>query len=226
MTYTGLCCSFNYNPSNSSYEPLSVNSYGVRGGLSVIATSFPHVNDGTSGLLFSNGFVVFIHSPHDFPTESTSMALLEVGKITSIGVYPTFSTVSADVKALPLVSRKCMTGSDNGLNIYSQASCATRCMTEFIHEKCECHPYFLPVMDGTWIRDCSVIDGECFQRIYCTETFFSETFMWILVHFRVSLDELRKIRCRRCLPACEEVSYRMTTATVSYNFGNVSVNPI
>ncbi|KAG4077380.1 hypothetical protein HA402_009781 [Bradysia odoriphaga] len=136
MTYAGMCCSFNYNPDNSSYQPLNVNSYGVRGGLSIIATSFPHAHDGASGLLFSDGFILFMHSPYDFPTEATSMALLEVGKITSIGIYPTLSTVSADVNALPLVSRRCLTGHDVGLAVYSQATCTTKCLTQFIYDRC------------------------------------------------------------------------------------------
>ncbi|XP_037050326.1 sodium channel protein Nach [Bradysia coprophila] len=206
MSYAGMCCSFNYNPDNSSYQPLNVNSYGVRGGLSVIATSSPHSNDGTSGLLFSDGFILFMHSPYDFPTEATSMALLEVGKITAIGIYPTISTLSADVNALPLVSRRCLTGNDVGLNYYSQATCRTKCMTQFIYDKCECHPYFVPATDNySRIRDCAVTDGECFQRIYY---------------------DMRKIRCRECWPACEDISYKMSTATIPYNFANVSINPI
>lgn len=171
MTYSGICCSFNYNPDNSSYKPLHVNSYGVRGGLSIVATSYPHIIDGSSGLLLSDGFILFIHSPYDFPTEVTSMTLLEVGEITSIGIYPTISTVSADVHALPLASRRCLTGSDVGLNIYSRATCATKCTARFIYEKCDCHPYFLPALDdgdGKQIRHCVVTDGECFQRIYRT----------------------------------------------------------
>lgn len=170
MTHTGVCCSFNYNPDNSSYEPLNVNSYGVRGGLSIIATSLNQPNDGTSGLLFSDGFVFFMHSPYDFPTEASSMALLEVGKVALVGIYPTKQTVSADVTALPVVSRRCLIGSDVGLNIYRRAACATKCMTQFIYDKCRCHPYFLPAMDNeTQLRDCVISDGECFQRIYCTK---------------------------------------------------------
>lgn len=169
MSHTGMCCSFNYNPDNSSYQPLNVNSYGVRGGLSIIATSFPHSNDGSSGLLFSDGFLLFVHSPYDFPTESNDMELLEVSKITLIGISPTKSTVSADVNALPLVSRRCLTGNDVKSNTYSRAACATKCMTQFIYDKCECHPYFLPAMGSDkQMRYCDVMDGECFQRIYCT----------------------------------------------------------
>ncbi len=168
MTHIGLCCSFNYNPTNLSYVPLKVNSFGVRGGLSIIATSFPHTNDGTSGLLFSDGYILFTHPPLDFPTMDSSMDLLEVGKITSIGIYPTISTVSADIVALPLQSRKCLTGNDVGAKTYRRTTCFTHCLTRFIHEKCDCHPFFLPVLDGDdQPRNCVILDGECFQRIYC-----------------------------------------------------------
>lgn len=168
MTLSGVCCTFNFNPTNSSYQPLNVNSYGVRGGLSIIASSAPHTNEGESGLLLSDGFILKVHSPDDFSTEADYMTLLGIGKVTLVGVYPTISTASTDVIALPLATRRCLTGNDVGLNMYSKAACATKCMTQFIHEKCECHPHFLPAMDdGTQIRDCAVTDGECFQRIYC-----------------------------------------------------------
>ncbi|KAG4077324.1 hypothetical protein HA402_009725 [Bradysia odoriphaga] len=206
LTPSGVCCTFNFNPSNSSYQPLNVNSYGVRGGLSIIATSIPHTNDGMSGLLFSDGFIMHVHSPYDFPTDASYMTLLGIGQVTLVGVHPTLTTVSADVHALPVVSRRCLTGPDVGLNIYRRAACATKCMAQFIHEKCECHPYFLPAIDdGTQIRDCIVTDGECFQRIYY---------------------DIKKIRCSACNPACEDVIYKISAATVDYNFANVSINPI
>lgn len=169
MTPFGVCCTFNFNPNNSSYQPLNVNSYGVRGGLSIIATSVPHSNDGSSGILFSDGFILHVHSPYDYPTESTYMTLLNIGKVTLVGVYPTASSVSDDMIALPLATRRCLTGSDVGSSMYSRDACAMKCMAQFIHDKCECHPYFLPAMDeGTQFRHCAVTDGECFQRIYCT----------------------------------------------------------
>ncbi|KAG4077329.1 hypothetical protein HA402_009730 [Bradysia odoriphaga] len=206
MTHMGVCCSFNYNPGNSSYQPLNVNSFGIRGGLSIIATSYRHSNNGTSGLLLSDGFVLFMHSPYDFPTEATSMALIEVGKVALVGIYPSKSTVSDDVIALPVDSRRCLTGRDVGLKIYRRAACATKCMTQFVYDKCECHPYFLPAMENaTQIRDCVVTDGECFQRIYY---------------------DMKKIRCKACMPACEDILYQMTIEKAAYNFEKVTVNPI
>ncbi len=227
MTHIGLCCSFNYNPTNLSYVPLKVNSYGVRGGLSIIATSFPHTNDGTSGLLFSDGYILFMHPPLDFPTTGSSMALLEVGKITSIGIYPTIVTASNDVTTLPLQSRKCLVGSDIGLKNYRRAACATNCLAQFIYDKCECHPYFLPAMDSDrQIRNCVVLDGECIQRNYCTpiQSFLLHKFRNLI--FFLHLDDMKKIRCTSCLPACEDVLYSMSSAEIAYSFANTSINPM
>lgn len=184
MSHVGVCCSFNYDPNNSSFEPMKTNSFGVRGGLSIIGTSLPHSNDGTSGLMLSDGFILLIHSPLDFPTEGLNTVLLEVGKITSIGIYPTISTVSTDVLALPLKSRKCLTGSDVGLNIYRRPACAMSCMKKFIYDKCDCHPYFLPAQDNTApIRNCTVSDGECFQRIYCKDLVSLDISFSLSIHF-------------------------------------------
>lgn len=174
MSHSGVCCSFNYNPSNISYEPLKVNSYGVRGGLSLIGTSFPHFNDGTSGNLFSDGFVLLMHSPYDFPTYDSIMTLLEVGKITSIGIYPTVTTLSNEVNSLPIQSRKCLVGRDVGLPMYRRTTCTIDCLRRFIYDKCDCHPYFLPVGDDDKrIQNCTVAYGECFHTIYCNNSIVS-----------------------------------------------------
>lgn len=167
MSHIGVCCSFNYNPTNSSYNPLRVNSYGVRGGLSIISTSFPHLVDGSSGSIFSNGYILFMHPAYDFPNDGTSMALLQVGKITSIAIYPTISISTADVIALPLKSRKCLTGHDFGSTVYSRAACTSNCLTRFIYDKCECHPYFIPTPLDPKLRQCTALDGDCFQKIFC-----------------------------------------------------------
>ncbi|KAJ6635204.1 Sodium channel protein Nach [Pseudolycoriella hygida] len=206
MSYMGICCSFNYAPDNSSFEPMTINSFGVRGGLSFIGSSFPHLNDGTSGKLFSDGFFLIMHPPYDFPTEYASMQLLEVGKVTLVGIYPTISTLSAAVKALPIASRKCLIGSDVDLPIYRRPACTIQCLKMFIYEKCDCHPYFLPFdNNNSGIRNCTMLDGNCFQKIYV---------------------DMKKIRCGSCLPGCEDIHYKMSSAMVSYSYANTSINPM
>lgn len=60
-SHYGACCSFNYHPSvQGSFVPFAVNTYGIHGGLSVVATGFPQASDGKSGALYSEGFMVAI----------------------------------------------------------------------------------------------------------------------------------------------------------------------
>lgn len=59
-SHLGACCSFNYNPTNMDYIPFSSNTFGVKGGLTIIGTGFPEISDGKSGIIFSAGFVVYL----------------------------------------------------------------------------------------------------------------------------------------------------------------------
>lgn len=166
-SYAGICCSFNYRPKNSSYEPYRSPSFGTRGGLSIIGSAHPQVSDGKSGIFFSSGLMMLIHHPFDYPVEGNQMKLIEIGVVTSVAIYPILSHCSDDVLALSVKSRQCIEDSTLGYQ-YRQPACTVTCTRNVIYEKCKCHPFYMPLpQNGPYVRNCLAVDAECFSKYFC-----------------------------------------------------------
>lgn len=185
-SYLGVCCSFNYQPGNGSYDAYRASTFGTRGGLSIIGSGWPQVADGKSGVLFSSGFMMLLHHPYDYPVEGNQMNLVEIGAVTSVAVYPTLTHSSPEVQALPMRSRRCVLdgevdGGRGGAQmtaVYRQPACAVGCTRRFIYHRCGCHPFHMPRPVGEKaangseglggnlerVRDCTAIDAACFAR--------------------------------------------------------------
>lgn len=182
-SYLGVCCSFNYQPGNVSYDAYRSTTFGTRGGLSIIGSGWPQVADGKSGVLFSSGFMMLLHHPFDYPVEGNQMNLVEIGAVTSVAVYPTLTHSAPEVQALPTRSRRCvLDGEVDGevqmAAVYRQPACAVGCTRRFIYQRCGCHPFHMPRPNGEAtangseglgggaerVRDCTAIDAACFAR--------------------------------------------------------------
>ncbi|CRL01764.1 CLUMA_CG014980, isoform A [Clunio marinus] len=168
-TYLGACCSFNYNPkANDQDEHFISNFFGINGGLNVIGTGRPQLSDGKSGAVYSEGFVVLVHHPNDFPVESSPTTYIQINKETFIDVQPIESSCSNQVLNLDFEQRKCIIPSDLNVKSYRQPECMLGCLRDEIHKRCHCHPFHLPKSDNTTTdyRDCKAKDIMCFVENY------------------------------------------------------------
>lgn len=169
ISYLGMCCSLNYYPENAQHPSFRATSFGPHGGLTVIGSARRLMPDGRSGVIFSRGFMTLMHRPFDYAVEGNQLNLLEVGAVTSIGVYVTLTNADASVLALSQDVRHCVEQDD-----LTGATCAVRCTREFVYTACGCHPFYLPrPLDATgpesvsWQRECDALDAVCFARNYC-----------------------------------------------------------
>ncbi|XP_065085740.1 sodium channel protein Nach [Ochlerotatus camptorhynchus] len=209
-SHYGACCSFNYHPSvQETMAPFSVNTYGIHGGLSVVGTGYPQASDGKSGALYSEGFMLMIHHPHDFAVEAAPLTLLKLGTETFISVSPTDSRCSSQVLVLPQSQRSCITGRDFPVPIenYRQPACTLECLRDDVHRKCGCHPYHLPrqsqIPGNTRpIRDCTVYDSLCM-----IDNFYM----------------FKRLQCQ-CLPACSDVTYKTSSVVTDFKAHKFSMS--
>lgn len=182
ISYLGICCSFNYHPANTSYEPYHAPSFGTRGGLSIIGSGYPQAADLKSGGLFSSGFIMMIHHPKDFPVEGNPVKLIEIGVVTSVAVYPTLSQCTDDVLALPSKSRRCVQPSDLEGDNYRQPACDVDCTRNYIYRTCGCHPFYMPYPKiKSSVRECLAVDAACFSEHISIQHTFS---LWQDFHIK------------------------------------------
>lgn len=129
----------------------------------------PQASDGKSGAVYSEGFVVLVHHPNDFPVESAPTTYLQLSKETFIDIQPIHSSCSEQVLGLPFAQRKCIIPKDLNLLSYRQPACMLGCLRDEIHKRCHCHPFNLPVSsnDTKDYRDCKAKDVMCFTENYC-----------------------------------------------------------
>ncbi|SPP72804.1 blast:Sodium channel protein Nach [Drosophila guanche] len=176
--YLGPCCSFNYNPRNSSYVPFSSNIFGMDGGLTFIGAEGSERN-------LNTGLIVLVHHPMDYVTESASSVTITARSESFLEVSPTVQSSSTEVLELSERKRDCLISDDLRLRNYRQAACMLSCQTEAIVAKCGCHPYLLPIV-GNQFKECNLNDTFCYSANY---------------------DNFKSVRCDQCLPNCYDVTY-------------------
>lgn len=157
-SYLGPCCSFNYNPRNSSYIPFSSNIFGIDGGLTFVG------EEGAESRL-QTGLIVLVHHPLDFVTEAAAQVTITANSESFVEISPTVHSSSAEVLELSRSKRDCLTSGDLQLGNYRQAACMLSCQERVISDKCNCYPYYLPnVQHNT--KECKLNATECFRENY------------------------------------------------------------
>lgn len=168
LSFLGACCSFNYNPLSDDDTYFKVEGLDITGAITLIGSGEPEISDGKSGVLYSDGFMLLIHHPHDFAVFSHPIILVEIGRESYIELFATDLTCTAEVIELAPKQRECVIGSDVGISRYRRPACILYCTIAKIYATCKCHPYFLPrPTDGSWIRECEVNDVMCFVDHFC-----------------------------------------------------------
>lgn len=146
----------------------AINYFGVGSGLNIVLADYPQLSDGISGAIYSNGLMMLIHHPNDFPSETEQIMLIKPGRSNFIAVYPIITTCSSDVLKLGVSARKCIEPEDFFDQIYVRSACELECFTKRIYFICNCHPYYLPtLLNGPNIRNCTVKDAICFSKNFC-----------------------------------------------------------
>ncbi|XP_041786050.1 sodium channel protein Nach-like, partial [Anopheles merus] len=180
----------------------------MHGGLSVIGTGYPQASDGKSGALYSEGFMLMIHHPHDFAVEASPLTLIRLGKETFVNVLPTDSRCSEQVLALPQSQRDCIVGSDFSPPIerYRQPACTLECLRNEVHRKCGCHPFHLP-------RPMVGRNGQALETALSRFNVFVENYYMF-----------KRLQCN-CLPSCSDVTYKTASIVSNFSAYNFSINP-
>ncbi|XP_030375575.1 sodium channel protein Nach [Scaptodrosophila lebanonensis] len=193
--YLGPCCSFNYNPRNTSFVPFSANIFGMDGGLTFIGTEGSERN-------LSTGLIVLVHHPMDYVTESAASVTITAGSESFVEVSPTVQSSSAEVLELSQRKRDCLISDDVELRNYRQAACMLSCQTEAIFSQCGCHPYLLPIVNDKY-KECNLNDTFCYSDNY---------------------DNFKSVRCDQCLPNCYDVTYSTLSYKTDLNLHQYSVS--
>ncbi|XP_063706201.1 sodium channel protein Nach-like [Culicoides brevitarsis] len=205
-SFVGSCCSFNYYPSGGT--SLQTDFMGDEGGLKVVLTGGPQISDGKSGVMYSDGFLLVIHHPNDFPVESNYVTLIEERHESFIQVYGTLFDSTSEVLGLPFDQRNCILPQDIGRPFYRQPACVLACVRAKAYEMCGCHPYHYPSPKFNpsikRIRDCTVKDAACFVE---------------------NMKTIMELQCVECLPSCNDISYSVRSFKIELMSHNASFAP-
>ncbi|XP_072764610.1 sodium channel protein Nach [Anoplolepis gracilipes] len=151
------------------------------------ATSRPYV-----------GASVMIHDPIDFPDIGAHMASVLPGHILEISVLGISMKSMENLRYLPVKKRMCYFDEEvkvPGETRYSYQSCVSECLATNIQRLCGCLPFYYPeIHEG--VRTCYLTDLDC------------------LLSIQRSPDFWKMETCKKCLPQCSDVAYRIDTEDV------------
>lgn len=166
MSHLGICCSINYRAVNRT-ALFSINYFGLGSGLNIVLSNNPKLSDGISGALSSNGLMLLLHHPYDFPSAITDVVLIRPKRDNFIAVYPIITTCAPNVLELSPQERKCVQPTDYSEHKYDPSECEKDCFNDKVHATCGCHPYYLPLSKKGTVRSCNVSDVFCFKDNFC-----------------------------------------------------------
>lgn len=155
-TIYGTCCAFNYHPFGKSSASV-LNQVGILGGVNILFGG----KDATS-----DGVVMIITKPGSFITHSSEMFHLIPGFDNFFRLHLIHDTYSSDYERLPVRLRRCFSASDGRPSLVFQSRCLFVCAAETAHDQCDCHPYFLPIIEPSHqsIRSCNMSDLICIRN--------------------------------------------------------------
>lgn len=155
--------------------------HGTRAGLSLIL-KFPDNDQPLStsvyGASLKMGFKVHIHSNIEFPTKETLGKLAAVNNLILIGVRPTETVCSDQVRQLAIEDRMCVFPEERSSSFfpqYSEINCQVECRMKKMYEICGCMPYTFFPRDN--ISVCN------FKKIPCIVDKWGEFLYFLLFPF-------------------------------------------
>ncbi|XP_050436611.1 sodium channel protein Nach-like [Adelges cooleyi] len=131
----------------------------------------------------------------------------EKGLKLNIMVKP-YVTISTDaIRQLSVEERFCYFPDEQQLSVsksYTQKSCLIECRLNYIHEKCQCRPYYFNMLDNR-VPVCNSTQLMCIARHNSELRFFSPPVGNIRGFMQVEM--LSPLNCSQCLPTCHESVY-------------------
>lgn len=154
-TVHGTCCAFNYHPLGKANASV-LNQEGLLGGMDIL-----FAGEEASSL----GAILIITQPGSYITHSVESFNIVPGFDNFFGLYLTNEIYSSDYEKLPLRLRRCFLVSDGKPSLVFQTRCLLLCAAKNAHDKCNCHPYFLPIIEPAHksVRSCNVGDTMCIR---------------------------------------------------------------
>lgn len=128
--------------------------HGIRAGLSLIL-KFPENEKPLSTLAYGAslqmGFRVMVQSNIEFPNRDTLGKLAAINRVFYIGVRPTETVCSDQVRQLTIEDRQCVFPEERSSTFfphYSESNCEVECHMKKLHKMCGCMPYTFFPMDN------------------------------------------------------------------------------
>ncbi|XP_011187206.2 sodium channel protein Nach [Zeugodacus cucurbitae] len=166
-TFFGYCCSFNLNQPGLNYTGKYALS-GLFDGLSLIL----YYNDTNYGELgaYSDGFKVLLSENDAFPSAHAVIKFTPLKQETFVGIRPTETYCSKEVKALSVEERQCVLSHEFPLKHFEKyvgVNCELECRLQNMLKICGCLTYFFYTND-TQERICSFKDIPCLLDNFAT----------------------------------------------------------
>ncbi|XP_045450483.1 pickpocket protein 28-like [Melitaea cinxia] len=152
---------------------------------------------------YSNVYKVFIHSPEEVTTSTTSSFGVDVEGIIEFGLSVWSSRISDALRYMPRFLRKCRFSHEpisERYPIYSHSHCMMECRIKLIKKLCGCLPHFYKPLDHE--RICYISELKCVlkhRREIVTLQISKET----LQKFNYDKDLPRISRDSACLSTCD-----------------------
>lgn len=152
-TIHGICCVFNYHP-GAKQNASVLNQAGKLGGMNIL---FSGKNAA------SEGVTLIITRPGSFVTHLADLFTLVPGFDNYFRLYLTHDIYTSYYEKLSVKLRRCFTAADGEKSLVFQTRCLLVCAAKKLHEICNCHPYFLPILEpeDKSFRSCTVADLMC-----------------------------------------------------------------
>ncbi|RZC22689.1 sodium channel protein Nach, partial [Asbolus verrucosus] len=218
-TTEGFCCSFNYYalknhnfsgalPNKIPKYPRRVSACGYLTALEVLLDSDPDDYFGTQ--IAAVGHRILLHNSYHFPDWSIQNVLTEKGIINLIGITPSITYSTPNIKYIDVNKRNCLFANESELHNFVQYSfhnCMVECRMNISKRLCGCIPFYYHSSRGTYpkARICSLRDIPCLteHRKLIISSVPGYDFTAIKSDHRWGSE---KHECG-CLPDCDYVDY-------------------
>ncbi|GLH11024.1 Pickpocket 16 [Gryllus bimaculatus] len=217
-TFEGYCCTFNYvaypeaelKRLNIDTTPKRVSACGKTTGLSIILRN--QLDQYFDTFLASYGFKVMIHSELNYPDENAMEVLVPPGTQTFVGVSPTETYATNEVRDIPVERRHCRfedEGRVEGMRKYTFNNCVMECRKNLSLQLCGCYAFFYPGAESTKI--CNMTQLLCLSRNRKRLAALVE------VDFSMETSDFRVLPSPcGCLPECVMTRYRIQTTSIPF----------
>ncbi|CAH0389143.1 unnamed protein product [Bemisia tabaci] len=211
LTEMGICYSFNSHLAPYLHPRYIMNRNRTLFPMQPLLMGHPMSGETLAQLMnINSGYVVYIHSPNDSADIATTGFESSMNNFKTVVAVPLTIYSSDEVKQLSVSQRRCRFIHESNLKIspaYSFKFCRMECRIKLSLKLCGCVPFFYP---PTGEPICNVKGMKCLAK-------YEEEMIKLHNLNKYNLD------CN-CLPACDDVSFVIDSATNMYWFLGTNLN--